>query len=165
MLPGEGRFLSRSSRFLKICKTGQASDPAPGNRSSAEPRSPKSSAGRTPARASETARPAPSRGSSTRFGRILGPLGTGEGEAEPNSSITVEPRSDPAAEAAIKRRIEKQIQETAGDRARSIEVRVTGRTVVIRAQAARFWQRRSLRKSLETMPLPAGYRAKVEMPE
>jgi hypothetical protein len=35
--------------------------------------------------------------------------------------------------------------------------------VVIRAQAARFWQRRGVRRSLETMPLPSGYRARVEM--
>jgi hypothetical protein len=99
------------------------------------------------------------------FGRILGPLGSGSGEdaLAPRSSITVEPRSDPAAEAAIKRRIEKQIQQAVGDRARSVEIRVSGRTVLIRAQAARFWQRRGLRRSLETMPLPAGYRSKVEM--
>jgi hypothetical protein len=63
----------------------------------------------------------------------------------------------------IKRRIEKQVQQTIGDRARSVEIRVSGRSVVIRAQAARFWQRRSLRRSLEIMPLPAGYRSKVEM--
>ncbi len=97
------------------------------------------------------------------FGRILGPRATGEESLEPRSSITVEPRSDPAAEAAIKRRIEKQVQQVVGDRARSVEIRVSGRTVLIRAQAARFWQRRNLRRSLETMPLPAGYRSKVEM--
>jgi hypothetical protein len=97
------------------------------------------------------------------FGRILGPFGSGENTLAPRSSISVEPRSDPAAEAAVKRRIEKQIQQSIGDRARSVEIRVSGRTVVIRAQAARFWQRRSLRRSLETMPLPAGFRSKVEM--
>ena len=81
---------------------------------------------------------------------------------EPASSIKVEPRSDPVAEAAIRRRVEKQIQQSLGDRVRSVEVRVSGRTIYLRAQAARFWQRRAIRRSLETMPLPAGYQAQVE---
>jgi hypothetical protein len=97
------------------------------------------------------------------FGRMLSPRGSNEDIGEPPSSIRVEPRSDPAAEAAIKRRIENQIQQTVADRARSVEIRVSGRTVLIRAQAARFWQRRGLRRSLESMPMPAGYRSKVEM--
>ena len=60
----------------------------------------------------------------------------------PRSSITVG-RSDPAADAAVKRRIEKQVQQAVGDRVRSVEIRVSGRSVVIRTQAARFWQRRA----------------------
>jgi hypothetical protein len=79
------------------------------------------------------------------------------------SSITVEPRSDPTAEAAIRSRVQKQIQQAVGDRVRSVEVRVSGRNVLIRAQAARFWQRRSVRRSLETMAMPSGYRARVEI--
>jgi hypothetical protein len=75
----------------------------------------------------------------------------------------VEPRSDPAAEAAIRSRVQKQIQQAVGDRVRSVEVRVSGRNVLIRAQAARFWQRRSIRRSLETMAMPSGYRARVEI--
>lgn len=97
------------------------------------------------------------------LGRFLGPLGSSEETAGPRSSIAVEPRSDPAAEASVKRRIEKQVQEVVGDRVRSVEVRVAGRSVVIRAQAARFWQRRAVRRSLETMPLPSGYRSRVDM--
>jgi len=97
------------------------------------------------------------------FGRILGPAAPREGSPSPRSSITVEPRSDPAAEAAAKKRIEKQVQQAVGDRVRSVEIRVSGRSVVIRAQAARFWQRRAVRRSLETMALPSGYRARVEM--
>jgi hypothetical protein len=106
---------------------------------------------------------APARGPSTMLGRVFSPTTSSESAARPRSSITVEPRSDPAAEAAIKRRIAKEIQQTVGDRARSVEIRVSGRTVLIRAQAARFWQRRSLRRSLETMPLPSGFRSKVEL--
>jgi hypothetical protein len=104
--------------------------------------------------ADRSAAPRPPRASSPR------PLSEPAG---PRSSITVEPRSDPAADAAVKRRIEKQVQQAVGDRVRSVEIRVSGRSVVIRAQAARFWQRRGVRRSLETMPLPSGYRARVEM--
>jgi hypothetical protein len=34
--------------------------------------------------------------------------------------------------------------------------------VIFRAQASRFWYRRNVRRSLESMPLPSGYRAVVE---
>ncbi len=108
-------------------------------------------------------RPAPPRSSSTMLGRLLGPAGSRDEPAGPRSSITVEPRSDPSAEAAAKKRIEKQVQQAVGDRVRSVEIRVSGRSVVIRAQAARFWLRRGVRRSLETMPLPSGYHARVEM--
>jgi hypothetical protein len=75
----------------------------------------------------------------------------------------VEPRSDPASEAAIKRRLEKQIQQGLGDQVRSVEVRVAGRSVVLRAQASRFWQKRRVRRALESLDLPTGYRSRVEM--
>ena len=88
-----------------------------------------------PGSASSPSRPSPSRPSTTVFGRFLGPKGLGADAADPGSSISVEPRSDPAAEAAVKRRIEKQVEQTLGDRVRSVEVRVSGRTVVFRAQA------------------------------
>ena len=59
--------------------------------------------------------------------------------------------------------MQKQIQQAVGDRVRSVEVRVSGRNVLIRAQAARFWQRRGVRRSLETLSMPSGYRARVEI--
>lgn len=83
--------------------------------------------------------------------------------AEPESSIAVEPRPDPAAAAIVKRRIEKQIQQSLGDRVRSVDVRVTGRNVLIRARAARFWQRRWVRRSLESLTIPSGYHPRVEL--
>lgn len=140
------------------------SERLPADRSAA-PRPPRASSARPLSEPSAPAvsRPAPPRSSSTMFGRLLGPTGSRDEPAGSRSSITVEPRSDPSAEAAAKRRIEKQVQQAVGDRVRSVEVRVSGRSVVIRAQAARFWQRRSVRRSLETMPLPSGYRARVEM--
>ena len=134
----------------------------------AKPRSPGSNSfrpvpdERSPRSDSSQSRPTQSRASTTVFGRFLGPTGSPGSATGPGSSITVEPRSDPAAEAAVKRRIEKQVQQALGDRVRSVEVRVSGRTVVFRAQASRFWQRRNVRRSLETLPLPAGYRGRVE---
>ena len=85
-----------------------------------------------------------SRTSPALLGRFRGPLNSTEGRSGSGSSITVEPRSDPAAEAAIRSRVQKQIQQAVGDRVRSVEVRVSGRNVLIRAQAARFWQRRGV---------------------
>lgn len=83
-------------------------------------------------------------------------------DSRSRSAITVEPRSDPAADAALKRRIERQIGETLGTRLQSYEVRVVDRDVTIRARA-RFWQRRGARKSLETLPSLSGYHARIEM--
>jgi hypothetical protein len=88
--------------------------------------------------------------------------GSGSGE---DSTITVEPSTDPAAEAAFKRRIERQIHEALGDRVREVDVRILGREVTIRARATRFWQRRTVRRSLETLPGLAGYHAAVEILE
>jgi hypothetical protein len=77
--------------------------------------------------------------------------------------VKVEPRSDPATDAALKRRVEKQIRDNYGTRLRSFEVRVVGRQVVITARPARFWQRRALRTSLEQLPALQGYKAFVEV--
>ena len=73
------------------------------------------------------------------------------------------PKSDPAADAELKRRIERQVREALGDRVRSVEVRVVGRNVAIRAEASRFWQRRSVRRTLESLPGLAGYRTTIDV--
>jgi hypothetical protein len=78
-------------------------------------------------------------------------------------SITLEPRSDPAADAALKRRLEKQAEEAVGGRARSIEVRVVDRNIRIRAKVDRFWNRRAVRRSLETLPGVSGYKTTVDV--
>src|SRR5262249_767915 len=75
-----------------------------------------------------------------------GPSTRPSADPRSRSAITVEPRSDPAADAALKRRIERQIGETLGTRLQSYEVRVVDRDVTIRARAARFWQRRTVRR-------------------
>jgi hypothetical protein len=101
--------------------------------------------------------------STSRLGRYLAlPYSTGRGEAEP-SAITVEPSTDPAAEAALKRRLERQIHDAVGDKVQEAEVRVVGRQVIIRARGVRFWQRRSVRRTLESLPGLAGFRPTIEI--
>jgi len=70
---------------------------------------------------------------------------------------------EPVTDASVKRKIERQIRDTLGDRVRSIEVRVSGRNVLIVAKATRFWQKRAVRNSLETLPALAGYRARIDL--
>ena len=83
----------------------------------------------------------------------------------PDDAITLEPRSDPAADAALKRRLETQAKDAVGTRARSIDVRVVDRHVYIRAKVDRFWNRRPVRKSLESLPGLSGYKATVDVDE
>ena len=109
-------------------------------------------------------RPAPRRGGV--FNRFFGPPPPREQARRPvrdNSRPDREPNEDP--DAAARRRIERQIRETLGDRVRSIEVRVNGRNVLIVAQPSRFWLRRSVRHSLESLPALQGYRTRIELGE
>jgi hypothetical protein len=80
-----------------------------------------------------------------------------------DSDIRAEPRSDPAADAALKRRIEKQAVAAVGDKVRSVDVRVVGRSITIQAHGSRLFQRRAVKKSLEGLPGLSGYRAVVEV--
>ena len=109
--------------------------------------------------------PAPAPASSRRnslFGGRLLPRG-GTMSPPSDSAIKAEPRSDPAADAAIKRRIERQAREVIGDRARTIDVRVVGRDITIRAHGTRLWQRRTVRHLLEGLSGLSGYRSTVEV--
>ncbi|MHB1557971.1 MAG: hypothetical protein ACYC61_10950 [Isosphaeraceae bacterium] len=71
--------------------------------------------------------------------------------------------ADRDPEAAARRRIERQIHETLGEKLRWYEVRMTGRNVVIVAQPSRFWLRRSVRSTLENLPALQGYRSRIEI--
>jgi hypothetical protein len=106
-------------------------------------------------------RPAAPRRPQGLFGRFLPPAPANRGEAARGDRVRVEPRSDPATDAVLKRRIERQITESLGGRVRSYEVRVVGRDVVIRARTARFWQRRAVRTTLESLPALSGYKATI----
>jgi hypothetical protein len=70
---------------------------------------------------------------------------------------------EPATDASVKRNIERQIRDALGDRVRSLEVRVSGRNVLVVAKPARFWQKRSVRRTLDTLPALSGYQARIEV--
>ena len=102
--------------------------------------------------------PAESRRSISALGRFMGPSATADSARD---GFSVESSGDPAVEAAVKRRVEKQVRDALGDRVKDVEVRVAGRSVSIRARASRFWYRWNARRTLESLPMPPGYRGKA----
>jgi len=86
-----------------------------------------------------------------------------QGRLEPQPRARDDARTDPASDAAAKRRIETQIRDALGDRLRSVEIRVTGRNVLIVAKPNRFWQKRAIRRTLEELPALDGYRARIDV--
>lgn len=99
------------------------------------------------------------------LGRFLPPVPGDVSADDARDKITVEPKTDPAADAALKRKVERQIQQSLGTRVSSYEVRVVGREVSIRARASRFWQKRAMRHTLETLPALNGYKAIIDVGE
>ncbi len=71
--------------------------------------------------------------------------------------------SEPEPDAVVKKRLEKQLRETLGDRVRSLEVRVSGRNVLVAAKPAWFWLRRGVKRSIETAPGLQGYRVRIDL--
>jgi hypothetical protein len=150
------RFRSPGQPLRLEADSEPAPTSRPGGRSSPSAVTP----GTTP-----ESRPAPAipQRASSRFGRFLPiPFSSGRGD-DAQSAIAGEPSTDPASEAALKRRIERQIHEALGDRVHEVEVRVVGREVTIQAKTTRFWQRRTVRRTLESLPGLAGYRHTVEL--
>jgi hypothetical protein len=74
-----------------------------------------------------------------------------------------EKKDDAIADRALERRLEAQIRTAAGNHIRSLEVRASGRQVFVKAQPARFWQKRGLKRTLEGLPALAGYRSRIEV--
>jgi len=123
----------------------------------------------TPARRtrpeSPTPRPAPvPRRPPGLLGRIFPPGGTSRGVATARrDGVSVEPKTDPSADSALKRRIEREVRESLGGRVQSADVSVAGRDVTIRAHPTHFWQRRSVRHALEHLPSTAGATLRVDL--
>ena len=103
------------------------------------------------------------------FGRFLGPARSAAPPGLPDRGAQdpCQGRCSPRCRHRRGRakRIEREINDSLGDRLRSLEVRVSGRNVLIVARASRFWQKRSVRRALETLPGLAGYRARVDVPD
>ena len=104
------------------------------------------------------------------LGRVLGqPPANRARDASRNGEATSRPKtktkakSEPETDAVVKRRIEQQIRATLGDKVQSVEVRVSGRNVLVVARATRFWQKRGVRRSLESLPALAGFRARIDL--
>lgn len=97
------------------------------------------------------------------FSRFL-PAPPASNSARPtHEAVKIEPRTDPAADAALKRRLETQIRAAVGPHLRDLEVRVVDRGVTIRAQADRFWRRRAVRRAIESLPSLSGLQVKVDV--
>ena len=117
-------------------------------------------------------RPAPRRAPGL-FGRLFGPppAPLPPPRDEPRTDDKPRTKRDSGPEAAedpdvvARRRIERQISTTLGDKVRSFDVSVTGRNVVISAEPSRFWLRRAVRRSLETLPILQGYRVRIDVGE
>ncbi len=87
------------------------------------------------------------------------------GESTSQGKIKAKAKSETEPDAVTKRRIEQQIRTTLGDKVQSVEVRVSGRNVLIVAKATRFWQKRGVRRSLESLPALTGFRARIDLDE
>jgi hypothetical protein len=99
------------------------------------------------------------------FGLVPGPM---VGPPTPRSTVagrsaTADSPDEPAVDSALKKRIEKQAREAVGDRARLLEVRVAGKEVSIQARGVRFYQKRAVRKSLESIPALSGLRSSIDV--
>ncbi len=159
-------------------------DEAPSNaRSSAgRPAAPRSMTGRDLGDRSATSvkpdaepispRPAPRRAPGL-LGRLFGPppAPLPPPRDEPRTDDKARMKRESSSEAGLdpdvvaRRRIERQISATLGDKVRSFDVSVTGRNVVIFAEPSRFWLRRTVRRSLETLPILQGYRSRIDVGE
>ena len=140
----------------------------PANPRSSPRRSANSTAADQPDKDKE--RPAPKsapRRAPSLFGRFFTPppAPSREEPRNANSRGGSRPLSEPetTGELNAKRRIERQIRDTLGDQVRYFEVRITGRNALVVAQPSRFWLRRSVRRSLETLPALEGYRTRIEI--
>jgi hypothetical protein len=132
-------------------------------------RSSGSSSSEEPNRARIGGRPAPWRLPGF-LGRVMGqqPAGSSrdddrDSESASRTKAKTKSKSEPEADTVVKRRIEQQIRNTLGDKVRSVEVRVSGRNVLIVARATRFWQKRGAQKALESLPALNGLRARVDL--
>jgi hypothetical protein len=102
------------------------------------------------------------------LGRLLGqpPASAGRDLSNKSEATGVgasKSKSAPDPDTVAKRRIEQQIRATLGDKVQGVQVRVSGRNVLIVAKPTRFWQKRGVYRALETLPALAGFRARIDL--
>jgi hypothetical protein len=156
-----GQAPSRAGRPL-VLESSSMDDPAapagPSTRSTPPARRPT-----TPAQPA----PAPARRPRL-FGFLGGPAAApppaSSRAATPGRSVAADDfREDPAAESALKRRIERQAREVVGNRARSVEVKLDGKQASVLVSGVKFLQKRAVRKQLEGLPALSGLRSTIEV--
>jgi hypothetical protein len=81
----------------------------------------------------------------------------------PGRPVAAAPVEDPAADSALKRRIERQAREVVGTRARSVEVKLDGKEAAVVVSGVKFYQKRAVRKQLEGIPALSGLRSTIEV--
>jgi hypothetical protein len=115
------------------------------------------------ARAGEDARKPPEAAEGSQRRRGLGALFRSRSQEVLRAPArdALDATDDPAGADALRKRLEREIRETAGRRLRSLDVRVIGETVRVRARADRFWNRKGLRRAIEGLPSLAGYDADI----
>jgi hypothetical protein len=102
------------------------------------------------------------------LGRVLGQSVAGPPRDDARDSngtngAKTKTKTEPDADTVLKRRIEQQIRSTLGDKVQSVQVRVSGRNVLIVRRATGFWQKRGVQRVLESLPALAGYRARIDL--
>ena len=70
---------------------------------------------------------------------------------------------DPSQLLAMKRAIERRIVDLEGGRIAALEVLIVDRRIHIRARADRLWHRNAVRRTLESLAMPDGFRTSVEV--
>ena len=70
---------------------------------------------------------------------------------------------DPAADAAFRRQLDRAVRAAGGPHLKSQEILVRDRKVWIRLKADRVWNRRAVRKSVESLPILSGYEVRVDI--
>jgi len=134
----------------------------------------RSTASSTPARRVDPVPPPPRRGRF--FGLFPGPVVVPPGSLNTRPStagaiasgrdVGLPPedvKAKAAAEAALKKRIEKQARDAVGARARSIEVHVDRSTAGVQVRGVKFYQKRAVRKAIESLPALSGLRSTIEV--
>ncbi len=103
------------------------------------------------------------------LGRLLGIPAPEPSERKEAATPARAPSNRPASRAGAaatsdpRRALEREIVRVLGDKARSVEVRVSGKNALVVVKPTRFWQKRAIRSTLDSLPALAGYHARIDV--